>query len=358
MAIELTREVLDHAPPELTAAERLVLLAIAEFARSPSRGWCGPQSYIAARAGLSLDGTRRAFGRLENHGLEVRQSFGRDRRGEHIYAVPGRSPRFAVPQLAPPDCDCWSCTEPGGWRHGVARRAVDASSGSTQGGTDGTPSLDKAGPAAHLVGGTSGTPSNTEGGTRRRADGTSGTARRDETPTSPARRAGLHRPEVLVSGVARPREGAPPNHLPSSDIDDQDPTCTERPTWPPQPCGRRHDPSTPCGGCAAARKAAEQQTADAEDAEAAERAEIARQRRACRLCDENGLIENPQTGVLRRCRHASEPSGQRAPVDRLDPLAYSCPTCDVPPGHTCNKKGGSKKQPHQERIDLAQEQAA
>ncbi|WP_444876315.1 zinc finger domain-containing protein [Actinomycetospora flava] len=162
-------------------------------------------------------------------------------------------------------------------------------------------------------------------------------------------------------------------------------TTSEQHPLPPsspltQPCGRRHDPDTPCRPCGDARKADEQQVADAAAADAAERADAARQRRECPRCDPNGWLEDPHTGAPRgRCNHRSDPREQltrlrpiseadevpdRRPAeepDRADPYAHECPKCHAQPGELC-RRGGKRTatltDPHDRRVRLATERAA
>ena len=58
-------------------------------------------------ATASRDLRRLASGPLA---LDVRVPIGKDRHGEPLYAVPGRSPRFRVPLFeVPADCGCSVC---------------------------------------------------------------------------------------------------------------------------------------------------------------------------------------------------------------------------------------------------------
>jgi hypothetical protein len=115
MAYELVAEVLDHAPADLTPAERLVMVAIAEFVhrqdyengrRSTSR----PAVDIARRAGLNPKGLKEALSRLAKRKLELRVPLMTGKDGRPVYAVPGRSSTYEIPALpTPANCPCETC---------------------------------------------------------------------------------------------------------------------------------------------------------------------------------------------------------------------------------------------------------
>ena len=97
MGVRLVVEVLDHAPPDLDRAERLVLIAIAEKARDSTRlSQCG-REFLLRRSGLGPRGLRKVFERLAAHGWEVRVPIGIDRLGRPLYAVPGVQSTYRVP---------------------------------------------------------------------------------------------------------------------------------------------------------------------------------------------------------------------------------------------------------------------
>src|SRR5437868_11412457 len=119
MALELVKEVLNHAPP-MTASERLILLAIAEGTRRPGQAWdISTDDMKRLTGGLAASTVRDALRRLAGRGIEARvQLTGKDGRpmygkdGRPLYAVPGLAPAYRLPRfLAPPDCDCKSCKE-------------------------------------------------------------------------------------------------------------------------------------------------------------------------------------------------------------------------------------------------------
>lgn len=110
MSYTLVAEVLDHAP-EMTAAERLVLVAIAEQARSKSRECAMETAALTRRTGgLDPSNIRKALRRLAVRGLEVRVAVGTDRRGQPVYAHRGHVPRYRLPSFPPRDgCRCLTC---------------------------------------------------------------------------------------------------------------------------------------------------------------------------------------------------------------------------------------------------------
>lgn len=110
MAYELVEEVLDHAPEGLGAAERLVLVCIAEECRGNSRIRDIPAEKIRRRTGLGERGLRHACERLAEAGFKVRVALSIDRHQKPIYALTGKVCRWILPPLPAPDgCDCARC---------------------------------------------------------------------------------------------------------------------------------------------------------------------------------------------------------------------------------------------------------
>jgi hypothetical protein len=116
MAYELVAEVLDHAPSEFTPAERMVMVAIAEYVRTEdykqhgTRSISRPAADIARRAGLKPEGLKEALQRLAKRKFDVRVPLRTGRDGRPVYAVPGTSPRYEIPPLpVPADCFCDAC---------------------------------------------------------------------------------------------------------------------------------------------------------------------------------------------------------------------------------------------------------
>lgn len=129
--------VLDGAPAELTPAERLVLVAIAENVNDDDPGrmtWPGfSRSILMRRTGLKEAGLRRAFERLASRGLECRVPLGADKNGAPLYAVPGKACRYRMPILTP------------------AQGATQVAPSTVEGATTGPPAATQVAPAATPV---------------------------------------------------------------------------------------------------------------------------------------------------------------------------------------------------------------
>lgn len=131
MGVNLIVEVLDLAPPDLSAIERLVLIALAEKARDdtravlPSRidrGRCeacsaspaacsesdvccaechhpeeSPRDTLRRRTGLSEPGLSDVLRRLAKKGLDVRHQIATGKSGKPVYSMPGRATSFVIP---------------------------------------------------------------------------------------------------------------------------------------------------------------------------------------------------------------------------------------------------------------------
>lgn len=109
MSIELVSEVFDHCPAEVSPAERLILLAIAEQAQDKDRTDGG--RFIAARTcfpgqglmermtGLGKSGFGDALRRLSKRNLEVRVAIAIDKSGRPIYAAKGHNTVYRLPAL-------------------------------------------------------------------------------------------------------------------------------------------------------------------------------------------------------------------------------------------------------------------
>lgn len=98
-------EVLDHSPPNLTAVDRLLLMAIAEHASDETReGWPGWE-LIARRMQWEghKDGGKHAvntaLGNLARRGVKIRVSRGTDKNGKPIYAAHGHRTTYRIPVL-------------------------------------------------------------------------------------------------------------------------------------------------------------------------------------------------------------------------------------------------------------------
>jgi len=99
MGYRLYREVLDHAPADLTPAERLVLAVLADFARDDTReAWPGIE-WLAHRCGMTARGVRNALARLATRGYDVRVVLGKDKNGRPVYSHHGRRTIYRVPKF-------------------------------------------------------------------------------------------------------------------------------------------------------------------------------------------------------------------------------------------------------------------
>lgn len=99
VGIRLIVEVLDHAPAELTAQERLLLVAIAEAARDETRtGWPGMEK-LTRRTGLGARSVRDILAQLAERGYEVRVSVGTDKNGKPVFAHRGQRTAYQLPHF-------------------------------------------------------------------------------------------------------------------------------------------------------------------------------------------------------------------------------------------------------------------
>jgi hypothetical protein len=97
VGIGLIVEMLDTAPDDLTPAERLLLVAIAEKARENTREcWPGIE-VLMRRTGLGKDGVGKVFQRLAARGYEVRVPLGKNKKGEPVFSYPGQRTTYRLP---------------------------------------------------------------------------------------------------------------------------------------------------------------------------------------------------------------------------------------------------------------------
>ncbi|MCC5580613.1 helix-turn-helix domain-containing protein [Microtetraspora sp. AC03309] len=99
VGIRLVAEVLDNAPMDLTPAERLMLVALAEDARDETRVCWPGMDKLVRRTGLQPDSIRRVFQRLAKRGLEVRVPIGKDKQGRPIFAREHVQTNYRLPVL-------------------------------------------------------------------------------------------------------------------------------------------------------------------------------------------------------------------------------------------------------------------
>ncbi|MFF7184667.1 hypothetical protein ACFZAR_05410 [Streptomyces sp. NPDC008222] len=102
MGIKRVVDVLLHAPKDLTAAERMVLVAIGENVRDGDPGrltWPDFNVHtLAERTGLTGKGSlKSALQRLGARGLEVRVPITSGKDGRPVYALPGKQCRYRFP---------------------------------------------------------------------------------------------------------------------------------------------------------------------------------------------------------------------------------------------------------------------
>lgn len=97
MSVRLVIEVLDHAPAELTPAERLLLVVIAEFADGTTRRCSPGRDALIRRTGLDHRHLTRVLTQLAACGYEVRVPAGVDKKGKFVFANKGHRTIFEVP---------------------------------------------------------------------------------------------------------------------------------------------------------------------------------------------------------------------------------------------------------------------
>lgn len=99
MAWQLVKEVLDGAPADLGPSERLVLVALAEWADVDERLCWRTAGELAARVGISEDGLRKIMGRLAKCNLDPRVPISFGSNGAPVFAHKGRATTFRLPFL-------------------------------------------------------------------------------------------------------------------------------------------------------------------------------------------------------------------------------------------------------------------
>ena len=105
MSIKLIVEILDHAPGDLTPQDRLLLIALAEFANEETRECWPGWERIAQRMRWTghQDGGKNAvsaaFARLAKRGIELRVAIGKTKKGHAVYAAHGHQTRYRIPPL-------------------------------------------------------------------------------------------------------------------------------------------------------------------------------------------------------------------------------------------------------------------
>lgn len=107
MAHQLTHEVYEHAPQDLSQAELNVLAVIAYHSQVEHRRCWMTSEEMQRRSRLGETGVRQALQRLARRGLECRVPQGVGKDGRTVYAFRGRSTVFRLPAFtAPAGCGC------------------------------------------------------------------------------------------------------------------------------------------------------------------------------------------------------------------------------------------------------------
>jgi len=102
MSGRIVREVLEHAPEDLTTGEMLVFITLAEAARESSRAVCEPATEIAARARVSVSTVNKTTYELHRRGLLSRTNKARTGVTQRYEIAPLRPEhRFATTRSIP-----------------------------------------------------------------------------------------------------------------------------------------------------------------------------------------------------------------------------------------------------------------
>jgi hypothetical protein len=99
MGYVLYREVLEHAPPDVTSGELVVWLVVADDASDKTRLSWIERDELLRRTRMGARGLAHAFGRLAERGYELRVERGKDRNGRPVYAYKGAQSNYRLPVL-------------------------------------------------------------------------------------------------------------------------------------------------------------------------------------------------------------------------------------------------------------------
>ncbi|MGV9744618.1 helix-turn-helix domain-containing protein [Rhodococcus zopfii] len=99
MAWQLVKEVFDSAPEWLAPTERLVLIALAEWADAADRTCWRTSAELALRVGISEEGVRKSIRKLAACGIDPRVPIAFQSDGTPVFAYRGRSTTFRIPFL-------------------------------------------------------------------------------------------------------------------------------------------------------------------------------------------------------------------------------------------------------------------
>lgn len=309
MAWQLVAEVLDHAPPACGPAERLVLVAIAEAIhtdRRETRRCTTGVADLARRTGLRPASVTDALTRMRDRvGLDVRVAIGTDRRGNPVYATPGRVPIFELPVLqAPVGCPCSACTHAAAGSAITDPRADDGSAVADAGPVGTDPHLARGSVTAD-TGSALIDPSVCRGSVE--ADPGSVTTDPGSVSTDPSRVPG--HPEERGGSVSADPSPADIAHavgvFPIAGGRRFDRGEGRRPVYR---CDRHaHLPLTadqPCAACREVRELSQAEEQERRDAEQAERTARARSARICPDCAGTGYAPVPGSdNTVTRCKH-------------------------------------------------------
>lgn len=112
MGIKLIVEVLEHAPTDVTPAEMLVLLVLAEYANDRTRECWPGMDLLSRRTRLRPSGVSAALRRLARRGYEPRVAIGITKAGKPVFAYEGRQTHYRVPWFKWPDADHTTVVSP------------------------------------------------------------------------------------------------------------------------------------------------------------------------------------------------------------------------------------------------------
>ncbi|NKR30674.1 hypothetical protein GS935_20235 [Rhodococcus hoagii] len=99
VAWQLVKEVFESAPEWLGPSERLILLALAEWADASDRTCWRTSAELAARVGISEEGVRKSIRRLAAAGIDPRLPVAHKADGSPVFAYRGRATTFQIPYL-------------------------------------------------------------------------------------------------------------------------------------------------------------------------------------------------------------------------------------------------------------------
>jgi hypothetical protein len=99
VGFKVYREVRDFAPPGITSGELVVALIIADDAGEESRRSWIKSEELCYRTRMKPSTVRANLAKLAARGLEFRVIHGRDKNGNPVYAVKGKTPDYLVPDF-------------------------------------------------------------------------------------------------------------------------------------------------------------------------------------------------------------------------------------------------------------------